>query len=365
SRQQLSAYLGCDPKDIVFTSGGTEADNWALGGVLEANQRKGRHLIVSQIEHHAVFNVAKHLARRGLAEVSFVEVDAQGRVNPERVAELIRDDTVLVSIMAANNEVGTIQPIAEIGRICRERGVIFHCDAVQAGGKLRIDVDELGVDLLSLSAHKFYGPKGIGLLYVRPRTKIVPLIRGGHHERGRRAGTENVASIVGMGRAIELAGSDLDQENARLAAMRDRFEAQLKQKIGYLVFNGHPQLRLSNTSNVTFAFVEGEAMLLHLDMRGIAISTGSACTSETLGASHVLAAMGLPPEFANGAVRFSLGRHNTDEQLDATVEALVEIVGRLREMSPLWDKLQKGTYDPAEFDKLSCYFCSDEGEDAD
>jgi len=364
ARSSLARYLGCEGKNVVFTSGGTESDNWALNGVLEANAKKGRHIVTSQIEHKAVESVARQMQRRKLADVTYVGVDNLGRINPQEVAAAIRDDTVLVSIMTANNETGTIQPISEIGRICRERGVIFHTDAVQAGGKLKLDVDELNVDLLSLSSHKFYGPKGVGMLYVRPKTKIMPLIRGGHHESGRRAGTENVPGIVGMGRAIELAAAEIDSEAARQSALRDRLEAGLRQRLDYLVYNGHPEQRLPNTSNIAFSFVEGEAILLHLDLKNIAASTGSACSQGNLSSSYVLSAIGLPPELANSALRFSLGRENTAEHIDYAVESLTEIVNRLRDMSPLWDKVQKGTYDPKEFDKLKCYFTPDPDEPA-
>ncbi len=335
AREALAYLIGAEPREIVFTSGGTEADNLALKGVASALKGKGGHIITSSVEHHAVLFVCKYLEKMG-KKITYLPVDRYGLLNPERVKEAITNETVLISIIHANNEIGTIEPIAEIGKIARACGVYFHTDAVQSVGKIPIDVNELGIDLLSLSAHKFYGPKGVGALYIRKGTKIHPLIHGGEQERKRRAGTENVPGIVGLGEAAKIAGKEMRQEYSYVKKLRDKLENKIKDNIDYIRFNGHPTERLPNTSNVSFKFVEGESLVLNLDLKGIAASTGSACASGSLEPSHVLSAIGVPPAIAQGSIRFSLGRDNKEEDIDYTVENLVEIVERLREMSPLF-----------------------------
>ena len=335
AREALACLIGAEPEEIVFTSGGTEADNFALKGVASALKGKGGHIITSSIEHHAVLFACKYLEKMG-KKITYLPVDRYGWLDPDRVKEAITNKTVLISITHANNEIGTIEPIAEIGKIARECGVYFHTDAVQTVGKIPIDVNELGMDLLSLSAHKFYGPKGVGALYIRKGTKIHPLIHGGEQERKRRAGTENVPGIVGLGEASKIAGKEMKQEYSHVKKLRDELENKIKDNIDYIRFNGHPTERLSNTSNVSFEFIEGESLVLNLDLKGVAASTGSACASGSLEPSHVLSAIGVPPAIAQGSIRFSLGRENKEEDIDYTVENLVEIVGRLREMSPLF-----------------------------
>ncbi|MQY59758.1 MAG: cysteine desulfurase NifS [Clostridia bacterium] len=335
AREALACLIGAEPEEIVFTSGGTEADNFALKGVASALKGKGGHIITSSIEHHAVLFACKYLEKMG-KKITYLPVDRYGWLDPDRVKEAITNKTVLISIIHANNEIGTIEPIAEIGKIARECGVYFHTDAVQTVGKIPIDVNELGMDLLSLSAHKFYGPKGVGALYIRKGTKIHPLIHGGEQERKRRAGTENVPGIVGLGEASKIAGKEMKQEYSHVKKLRDELENKIKDNIDYIRFNGHPTERLPNTSNVSFEFIEGESLVLNLDLKGVAVSTGSACASGSLEPSHVLSAIGVPPAIAQGSIRFSLGRENKEEDIDYTVENLVEIVGRLREMSPLF-----------------------------
>jgi len=335
AREALAYLIGADPREIVFTSGGTEADNLALKGVASALKGKGGHIITSSIEHHAVLFACKYLEKMG-KKITYLPVDRYGWLDPDRVKEAINNETILISIIHANNEIGTIEPIAEIGKIARECGVYFHTDAVQTIGKIPINVNESGIDLLSLSAHKLYGPKGIGALYIRKGTKIYPLIHGGEQERKRRAGTENVPGIVGLGEASKIAGKEMRQEYSRVKKLRDKLENKIKDNIDYIRFNGHPTERLPNTSNVSFEFIEGESLVLNLDLKGIAASTGSACASGSLEPSHVLSAIGVPPAIAQGSIRFSLGRENKEEDIDYTVENLAEIVGRLREMSPLF-----------------------------
>lgn len=331
ARKVLAQALGCQPSEVVFTSGATESDNWALVGTTLACEARGRHVVVSSVEHKAVLEPARFLASRGFA-VTLLPVDRFGQVDPDDVRRALRDDTVLLSVMHANNEVGTLQPVAEVARIARERGVLVHTDATQTFGALPVDVDALGVDLLSASAHKRYGPKGVGLLYVRRGTRIEPLLRGGAHERGRRAGTENVPGIVGFARAVELALAEREAEQARVGALRDRLLAGLLAIEG-AVLNGHPTARLPNNANVSFEGVSSEALLLSLDLRGLAASSGSACTAGSLEPSHVLAAMGLPREQVEGAVRFTLGRWTTEQEVDAAVEMVREAVGELRAAS--------------------------------
>ncbi len=335
AREKLANLIGARPEEIIFTSGGTEADNLALKGVAAALEKKGKHIITSSIEHHAVLSTLEYLEKRG-CKVSFLPVDKRGWLDPEQVEEAITSQTILISVMHANNEVGTIESISEIGEIARKAGILFHTDAVQTIGKIKVNVDDLKIDLLSLSAHKFYGPKGVGALYVRKGTRVHPLLHGGYHERRRRAGTENVAGIVGLGKAAEIAPKEMIQQSQRESHLRDRLEKMIRANINHCRLNGHPTRRLPNTLNVSFEFIEGESLILNLDFKGIAASTGSACTTGNLEPSHVLMAMGLSPETAQGSIRFSLGRDNRKEDIDYTVKNLVEIVGKLREMSPLF-----------------------------
>ncbi len=342
ARRTLAEALGCEPSEVVFTSGATEADNWAVVGVAFAHESRGRHLVVSSVEHRAVLEPARWLAERGW-EVTFLPVDRYGRVDPDDVRRALRDDTVLVSVMHANNEVGTVQPVAEVARIAREMGVLVHTDATQTFGALPVRVDELGVDLLSASAHKRYGPKGVGFLYVRRGTRIEPLLRGGAHERGRRAGTENVPGIVGFGKAVELALAAREAEQARLSGLRDRLVRGLLAVEGAFL-NGHPTERLPNNAHLSFEGVESESLLLALDLRGLAASSGSACTAGSLEPSHVLRAMGLPPERAAGALRLTLGRWTTEAEVDAAVEWVREAVAELRRASPTWRRAHSATH---------------------
>lgn len=337
ARARVAALIGAQPEEIVFTSGGTEADNMALIGAAYANQKKGRHIITSSIEHHAVLDTAQYLQRQGF-KVTFLPVTPEGLVRVEDVEEAITDETILISIMHVNNEVGTIQPIQEIGKLARERGIIFHTDAVQSVGKIPVNVEELNVDLLSASAHKIYGPKGVGCLYIRKGTRIQPLLHGGGQERKRRAGTENVPGIVGFGKAAELAGQELESEARRLKALRDKLIDGVLERIDYVQLNGDRERRSPINANFSFKYVEGESILLSLDMKGIAASSGSACTSGSLDPSHVLLAMGIPHEVAHGSVRMTLGRDNTEEDIDYVLEVLPEIIERLRAMSPLYKK---------------------------
>ncbi len=335
ARETVANLIGASPEEIIFTSGGTEADNLALKGVPAALEKKGKHIVASSIEHHAVLSTLKYLEKRGY-KVSFLPVDEHGWLDPGEVEEAITSQTVLISVMHANNEVGTIEPISEIGEIAQKAGIYLHTDAVQTIGKIKVNVDDLKVDLLSLSAHKFYGPKGVGALYVRKGTRIYPLLHGGYQERRRRAGTENVAGIVGLGKSAEIAPKEMVQQSRRESNLRDRLEKMIRENINHCQLNGHPTQRLPNTLNISFEFIEGESLILNLDLKGIAASTGSACTSGSLEPSHVLMAMGVAPEIAQGSIRFSLGRDNRKEDIDYTVENLVEIVTRLREMSPLF-----------------------------
>ena len=335
ARETVANLIGASPEEIIFTSGGTEADNLALKGVAAALEKKGKHIVASSIEHHAVLSTLKYLEKRGY-KVSFLPVDEHGWLDPGEVQEAITSQTILISVMHANNEVGTIEPISEIGEIAQKAGIYLHTDAVQTIGKIKVNVDDLKVDLLSLSAHKFYGPKGVGALYVRKGTRIYPLLHGGYQERRRRAGTENVAGIVGLGKVAEIAPKEMVQQSRRESNLRDRLEKMIRENINHCQLNGHPTQRLPNTLNVSFEFIEGESLILNLDLKGIAVSTGSACTSGSLEPSHVLMAMGVAPEIAQGSIRFSLGRDNQKEDIDYTVENLVEIVTRLREMSPLF-----------------------------
>jgi cysteine desulfurase len=335
ARESIAQTIGADPEEIYFTSGGTESDDWAILGVAEAQQKKGRHLVTSTIEHHAVLESMEYLEKRGY-EVTRVPVDGAGAVDPDDVRRAIRPDTILVSVMHANNEVGTIQPIADIGKIAREAGVLFHVDAVQTAGKIPLDVRRLGVDLLAVSAHKLYGPKGVGLLYLRKRTRISPLFHGGSQEKGRRAGTHNVPGIVGMAKAFELASARMAEDAAREAALRDLLWQGLENSIDAIELNGGMADRLPNNLNVRLDGIEGEAMILMLDMEGICVSSGSACTTGSHDPSHVLLALGIPAEQAHGSLRVTLGRGTTEEDIDHFLEVFPPIVTRLREMSPVW-----------------------------
>ena len=334
ARAKVAELIGARGEEITFTSGGTEADNFALKGVAYANEHKGDHIITTSIEHHAVVESCKFLERRGF-KVTYLPVDEHGLVDPDDVRKAITDKTILISVMHASNEVGTIEPVDEIGEIAREAGVYFHTDAVQTVGHMPVSVDELKVDLLSISAHKLYGPKGVGALYIRKGTKLVSLIHGGEQERGRRAGTENVPAIVGLGKAVELDGQEMGKEAERLAYLRDKLIEGLGEKIDHIRLNGHPRKRLPNNVNVSVDFVEGESILLNLDLEGISASTGSACSSSSLEPSHVLLALGLSPEQAHGSLRFTFGRENTEEDMERVLEVLPGIVAKLRAMSPL------------------------------
>ena len=333
-RSQIAEFINARSEEIVITSGGTEADNHAVKGVVAANEKKGNHIITSGIEHHAVIDTCQSLERHG-AQVTYLPVDSYGMVDPDSVRKAITGKTILVSIMHANNEVGTIQPIAEIGKITREAGVYLHTDAVQTVGHIPVDVNELGVDLLSLSAHKLYGPKGVGALYIRKGTKINPLIHGGGQEKGRRSGTENIPGIVGLGKAIEMVRQEMDDEATWLTSLRDRLIYGIQESIDHSQLNGHPTQRLPNNVNVSVDYVEGESMVLNLDLEGICASTGSACSSTSLEPSHVLLAMGLSHEQAHGSLRFTLGKWNSKEDIELVIEILPGIVNKLRAMSPL------------------------------
>ncbi len=334
ARAKVAKLIGARSEEIVFTSGGTEANNFALKGVAYANERKGNHIITTAIEHHAVLEPCKFLEKRGF-KITYLPVDGHGLVDPQDVKKAITTKTILISVMHANNEVGTIEPVEEIGEIAREAGVYFHSDAVQTVGHIPMNVDELKVDLLSISGHKFYGPKGVGAIYVRKGTRLVSLMHGGQQEKSRRAGTENVPAIVGLGKAVELAGKEVSKEAERLAHLRDKLIKGLGEKIDRIRLNGHPRRRLPNNVNISVDFVEGESMLLSLDLEGICASTGSACSSASLEPSHVLLALGVPPEQAHGSLRFTLGRENAEADIERVLEVLPGIVARLRVMSPL------------------------------
>lgn len=334
AREKVASLIEASPNEILFTSGGTESDNLAIRGVAHSRNAKGKHLITSQIEHHAVLHTFEALQKEGF-EVTFVPCDKYGLIDPDDIKRAIRKDTILISIMHGQNEVGTIEPIKDIGAIAREHGVLFHTDAVQSAGKVPIDVRDMNIDLLTVSSHKIYGPKGVGALYVRKGVRLVPQITGGAHERRMRAGTENVPGIVGFGEACRLAKADLPEESQRLANLRDKLIQGILDKIPDVVLNGHPTLRLPHNVNVSVKYLEGESILLNLDRMGVAASSGSACTSGSLEPSHVLLAMGLSHETAHGSLRFTLGRSNTEEDIDYVLEVLPPIVEKLRSMSPL------------------------------
>jgi len=337
ARESVAKLLGARPAEIVFTSGGTESDNLAIFGAVQAAGNERKHVITTAIEHPAVLNACQALESRGVA-VSYLPVSGAGVVDPEDVRRALRSETVLISVMHANNELGTIQPIEEIGRIAAEADVLFHTDAVQTAGKLPLEVDRLGVDLLAISAHKLYGPKGAGALYVRPGTRLEPLLYGGHHERDRRPGTENVPGIVGLGKAAELAYAKLPEESQRLAALRGRLESGLLAQVAGTKLNGAGTRRVPGTTNITFSFIEGESLVIALDLKGLACSTGAACSSGAIEPSHVLTAIGLAPFEARASLRFSLGRGNSAEEVDRALEIIPSAVERLRELSPLYKK---------------------------
>ena len=334
SREIIAETINASNNEIYFCAGGSEADNWALKGVAEANAKKGKHIITSKIEHHAVLHSCEYLETRGF-EVTYLDVDEYGMVDLENLKNEIRKDTILLSIMYVNNEVGTVQEIAEIGKIAKENNIYFHTDAVQSYGHIKMDVEKLGVDLMTLSSHKIYGPKGIGALYIRKGTKINQLIHGGAQERSMRAGTENLAAIVGFGKAASIADEILDEHRSRLIALRDKMISDISSRIEHVKLNGHPTKRHPGNVNFCFEFIEGESLLLLLDNQGIAASSGSACTSGSLDPSHVLMALGLPHEIAHGSLRLTVGDFTTEEDIDYTVEKLVGIVEKLREISPL------------------------------
>ena len=341
ARKTVAECLGADEKEIYFTAGGSESDNWAIKGVARANKTKGNHIITTKIEHHAVLHTCKALEKEGF-EVTYLDVDEFGKISLEQLENAITEKTILITIMFANNEIGTIEPIKEIGEIARKHKVYFHCDGVQAVGHIPVNVEEMNIDLLSMSAHKFSGPKGIGALYVKKGVRVQNLIEGGAQERNKRAGTENVPGIVGMAEALRLATTEMEAHNKQLCRMRDRIIKEIMENIPYVRLNGHPTDRLPGNVNLSFEYIEGESLLLSLDLKGIAASSGSACTSGSLDPSHVLLAIGLSHEIAHGSLRITLGYENTDDDIDFLFSVLPEIVDRLRMMSPLYEKVLKG-----------------------
>ncbi|MEG6566237.1 cysteine desulfurase NifS [Thermoanaerobacterium saccharolyticum] len=339
ARDKVAAAIGANADEIFFTSGGTESDNWALKGVAYALKDKGNHIITSRVEHHAILHTCQYLESQGF-EITYLPVDEYGLVDPNELKKSIKDSTILVSIMYANNEIGTIEPIEELVKVAHEKGILFHTDAVQAVGNVPIDVKELNVDMLSMSAHKIYGPKGVGALYIRKGLRIDTLLQGGAQERNRRAGTENVAGIVGFGTAIELITKNIDEHIKKLTMFRDKLIDGIL-KIPYTRLNGHPNKRLPGNVNVSFEFVDGESLILSLDMEGICVSSGSACTAGSIDPSHVLLAIGLPEEIAHGSLRLTIGEENTEEEIDTVINKLPKIVDRLRQMSPLFERVKE------------------------
>ena len=337
ARDTVASVLGAKPSEIYFTSGGTESDNWALRGAAHAYANKGKHLIVSAVEHPAMIATAKELTKEGF-DVTFADVDEFGTVDLEKLRRAIRPDTIFIGVMTANNEIGTLQPIAEISEIAQECGAVFFTDAVQAAGTLKLDVNAPRVDMLSLSGHKFYGPKGVGVLYVRSGKRVGKIITGGHQERGMRGGTTNVPGVVGLAEALRLSLAEAEQNNAYVSRIRDHFVARVLREIPYVKLNGHPKNRLPNNANFSFRYIEGESLLFSLDLAGIAVSSGSACSSGSLEPSHVLLATGMPEGLAHGSIRFSFGKENTIEEADFAVDVLKETVLRLRALSPLFPK---------------------------
>ncbi len=340
-RGTIAKTFNCLPEEIYFTSGGTESDNTAIRGIAYAYKNKGNHIITSKIEHPAVLDTLHKLEKEGF-EVTYVGVDSEGIINLDELKSAIKPTTTLITVMYANNEIGVIEPIDEIGKIAKENGIIFHTDAVQAVGSIRIDVQKSNIDSLSVSAHKFHGPKGVGVLYVKKSVRFNKFIEGGHQERNKRAGTENVAGIVGLGKALELAYIDFDEKNAKIKALRDHFMTEILTKIPYTRLNGSIEHRLVGNCNISFKFIEGEGILLNLDNLGICASSGSACTSGSLDPSHVLLAIGLDHATAHGSVRISISKYNTLEEIDYVINALIEIVARLRSMSPLYEEFLEG-----------------------
>lgn len=338
ARKDVAAVINAKPDEIVFTGGGSESDNMALRGAVAANKKKGKHVITSAVEHHAVLYTLQAMEREGLIELTILPVDEYGIVSAESVANALRDDTVLVSIMLANNEVGSINPISEIGKVCRDKGVLFHTDAVQATGHVPIDVVAMNIDMLSISAHKFHGPKGVGVLFIRKGVRIPSLIIGGGQEKKRRAGTENVPGIVGLATALKIANEHMAENAVKVGALRDKLMKGIAESIPDVKLNGHPTKRLPNNVNYSIRYIEGESILLMLDINGIAASSGSACTSGSLDPSHVLLAMGLPHEIAHGSLRLTLSEFTTEEEIDYVLDLLPQIVQRLRDMSPLFPK---------------------------
>lgn len=341
ARERLAKAIGAKSQEVYFTAGGSEADNWAIKGIAYANKDKGNHIITTKIEHHAVLHTCEYLEKNGF-HVTYLDVDEYGMISLEDLKNAITDKTILISIMFANNEVGTIQPIREIGEIAKEKGIFFHTDAVQALGNVKINVQELNIDLMSMSAHKIYGPKGIGALYIRQGVKIHAFIHGGAQERKRRAGTENTPAIVGFGKAAELAMENIDHHINHLTTLRNKLIKGIMEKVEYVRLNGHPEQRLPGNANLVFEFIEGESLLLSLDMVGIAGSSGSACTSGSLDPSHVLMALGLPHEIAHGSLRLTIGDFTTEEDVDYVINEIPKIVDRLRQMSPLYEKVKGG-----------------------
>jgi cysteine desulfurase len=342
ARERIAALIGATAKEIIFTSGATESDNLAIKGVASMYKKKGNHIITQVTEHKAVIDTCKRLEREGY-RITWLPVDRYGQVHPDQVREAITDQTILVTIMAANNEIGTLQPIQEIGAICKEKGVLFHTDAVQAVGKIPIDVEAMGIDLLSMTAHKMYGPKGIGALYVRkknPRVRLEPIIDGGGHERGMRSGTLAVPLIVGFGKACDLCRELMPEESARLQRLRERLRQGIMNNLSDTYLNGHPTERLPNNLNISFAYVEGEGLMMGI--KDVAVSSGSACTSASLEPSYVLRALGVGDDLAHSSIRFGLGRFNTEEEVDYVVQLVIREVSRLREMSPLYEMVQQG-----------------------
>ena len=341
AREKVANILNCKPNEIYFTAGGSESDNTAIKGIARANKNKGNHIITSKIEHPAVLDSCHDLEKEGF-EVSYISVDENGTIDLEELKKEIKPTTILISVMTANNEIGTIQPIKKIGEIAHEHNIYFHTDAVQAIGNIKIDVNEMNIDSLSLSGHKFYGPKGIGALYVKNGVSFNKYISGGHQERNKRAGTENVAGIVGLASAMERAYKELNKHNKKISELRDYYESSILEKIPYVKVNGNVKNRLPGNSNISFRYIEGEGLLLNLDLKGICASSGSACTSGSLDPSHVLLAIGLPHEIAHGSLRISIGKYNTKEEIDYLIDSLVEIVIKLRNMSPLWEEFMEG-----------------------
>jgi len=342
ARRQISMLIHADPKEIIFTSGATESDNLALKGVMEMYREKGNHIVTSVTEHRAILDTAKRLEKQGM-QVTYLPVDKDGLVSPDEVSKAITDKTILLSIMMANNEIGTVNPIAEIGRIAKSRGVLFHCDATQGVGKIPVDVEAMGIDLMSFSAHKIYGPKGVGALYVRrknPRVRLAPILDGGGHERGMRSGTLPVPLIVGFGKACEICMQVMPEESKRLTELRERLKEGILKSLDEVYLNGHPTKRLPNNLNLSFAYVEGESVLMGL--KEIAVSSGSACTSATLEPSYVIRALGVGSDLAHSSIRFGLGRFNTPEEVDYVIKRVVETIQKLREMSPLYEMAKEG-----------------------